>query len=117
MPYITEEVWNWEYSKDEDMASSVHKSPWPSVTEFEGIPETKYPELYEVLIGLVNPIRKAKAEANISLAAPVSKIEVKCPSGLNEICQILLKDITSMLHVTEYYISEGNEKIEVLVHI
>lgn len=117
LPYITEEVWNWEYSKDEDMASSVHKSPWPSVNEFEGIPETKYPELYEVLIGLVNPIRKAKAEANISLAAPVSKIEVKCPSGLYEICQILLKDVISMLHVNEYTILEGNEKVEVFVHI
>ncbi len=117
LPYITEEVWNWEYSNDKDMSPSVHKSPWPSMREFDGIAEEKYPGLYEVLIGLINPIRKAKTEANISLAAPINRIDVQCPPMFNEVCQILIKDVVAMLHVNEYSICEGNEKIEVFVHI
>ncbi|MGC8844818.1 MAG: valine--tRNA ligase [Candidatus Hydrogenedens sp.] len=117
LPYITEEIWSWEYSNDKDMANSIHRSPWPSIEEFNEVPPTKYPELYEDLILLINPIRKAKADANISLAAPVSKIEVKCPTTKNEACQILLKDVVAMLHVKEYRLIEGNEKIEVLVYI
>ncbi len=117
LPYITEEIWNWEYANDEDMANSVHKSPWPSIKEFDGVPETKYPQLYEVMTALINPIRKAKTEANISLAAPVSKIEISCPDSMSEQCKVLIKDVSAMLHVNEYVLTEGNEKLEVLVHI
>lgn len=117
LPYITEEIWNWEYAKDEGMRSSVHKSPWPAMREFEGVSETKYPDLYEVLVELISPIRKAKTDANISVAAPVSKIEIKCPATMNEMCNLLVKDVVAMLHVNEYNIQTGNGKIEVLVYI
>ncbi|HOV34058.1 MAG TPA: hypothetical protein PLX23_11935, partial [Candidatus Hydrogenedens sp.] len=66
---------------------------------------------------LISPIRKAKTDANISVAAPVSKIEIKCPTSMNEMCNLLVKDVVAMLHVNEYNIQTGNGKIEVIVHI
>ena len=35
-PYIAEEVWNWAYAEDAGMANTVHRSPWPTLAEFDG---------------------------------------------------------------------------------
>lgn len=117
LPYITEEIWNWEYSKDKDMHTSIHKSPWPSPVEFDGIQKCKFKGFYEQMIEIITPIRKAKTEANISMAAPVRKVIVKCPEKNREIVQLILPDVCSMLRVEEYEIRTGNASMEVLVEI
>src|SRR5262249_51392564 len=36
LPYITEEVWSWAYA-EETGHMSIHKAPWPSSADFDGI--------------------------------------------------------------------------------
>ncbi|MCX8065655.1 MAG: valine--tRNA ligase [Candidatus Hydrogenedentes bacterium] len=119
LPYITEEIWSWEYSKDEGMHTSIHRSPWPSLVEFEGIQNCKFDKFYELMVQIITPIRKAKTEANISMAAPVKKVVVKCSEKNYEISQIILPEVCAMLKVGEYDfdIDNGNESFEVFVEI
>ena len=74
IPYITEEVWSWVYAQDTGMRSSVHRSPWPTLAEFDAIPAPQFPETYAAAIAVVDIVRRAKADNNLSMARP------HCPS-------------------------------------
>ncbi len=117
LPYITEEIWHWEYSNDNDMHTSVHKSSWPSLSEFDEIPECKFENFYQQLVNIITPIRKAKTEANISMAAPVKKVVVNCPDKDYQMIQTIVPDVCAMLRVEEYEIKRGNQSVEVVVEV
>ncbi|MBX3177645.1 MAG: valine--tRNA ligase [Candidatus Hydrogenedentes bacterium] len=98
-PYITEEVWSWAYAGDAGMANTVHRSPWPSLAEFEGVPAPAHADTYNVTIAAADAVRKAKADANVSMAAPVRHVAFTVVEKAQPGLEATLEDIQRMLKI------------------
>src|SRR5690606_13190816 len=106
--YLTEEVWSWAYSADPDMHDSVHRSPWPSLEEFATIAAPTQAATYDTAIAVVEAVRKAKAEANLSMKAPVKRVMVTAPAATLDALRPAIDDIVRMLHIDSLDIAEGD---------
>ncbi len=107
VPYIAEEVWSWLYAGDPDMKPSVHASPWPSLAEFEAVPAPEAESTYAVTLAVLDAVRKAKADANVSMAAPVAKVTVTAKPAALEVLGRTLDDIKRMLKIEAAELAEG----------
>lgn len=120
LPYIAEEVWNWAYGDDADMQAFVHRSPWPGLEEFAGIPAPAVPETHEVTIAVLEAVRKAKTDANVSMAAPVAQVTVTATGNVKAALDATLNDVVQMLHIEQIEIvdakpAEGYVAVETIV--
>ncbi len=80
LPYVTEEVWSWSYA-GEGREASVHTSPWPSLTEFEEVPNTYGSDTYDAAAEILSKIRGAKSIGKRSLKWPVERLIVTGPAA------------------------------------
>jgi valyl-tRNA synthetase len=107
LPYLTEEIWHWSYAGDGDMHDSIHRSPWPTVDEFAAIPAPSSTLLYPAAVAVIEAIRKAKAEANLSMKAPVKQVTITGTDEVLGALQAALDDITGMLHIEHIELAVG----------
>ncbi len=107
IPYITEEVWSWVYSGDAGMHPSVHRSPWPAIEEIATVPAPKAEDTYNAVVGVIESVRRAKADNNQSMAAPVEKIVVTLQPRIRTAVESALDDIQRMLRINAVEIVEG----------
>ncbi|MBI2434174.1 MAG: valine--tRNA ligase [Candidatus Hydrogenedentes bacterium] len=115
IPYIAEEVWSWLYAHDPDMRVSVHSSPWPSLDELSAVPAPASPETYGATVSVLDAVRRAKAEANVSMAAPVARVLVKAGVIAAKALRPALDDIQRMLKITELELLEDAAAAAVVV--
>jgi valyl-tRNA synthetase len=108
VPYITEEVWQWAYAGDSDMKPSVHTSPWPSLAELATIPEPNAAGLWATTVEVVDLLRKAKADASKSLAAPLASADIIVKAGNVPALESALDDIKRMLRVGSINVAAGD---------
>ena len=110
LPYLCDEIWHWAYSDDDGMANNVHKSPWPTVDELANIPEPQLPKIYEDTLRVIDIVRKAKSDSNMSIKAPVAELEVKTKGDtLVQVLNTTRDDVMRMLSVETYAIGEGHD--------
>jgi valyl-tRNA synthetase len=90
LPFVTEEVWSWWQQ------GSVHAAAWPDARDIAAVlPEhgaeafTQYSRVTEVL----GDIRKRKAEARLSPAAPLARVVVKNSEQLEQWPAEVLSDL------------------------
>ena len=107
LPFLTEDIWGWAYSSDADMNPSIHRSPWPSIQEFASIPAPRNGDTWEATIAVVDAVRKAKADANKSMKAPVKHVGVTAERAIIDSLQCTREDIIGMLHIEAMEYSEG----------
>ena len=107
LPYITEEVWHWAYSGDPGMHESVHRSPWMTLEEIASVPEPESPRSWPLTMEVVEAVRKAKAEANISIKAPVQRVDVTCSVDDRAALDHTVIDITRMLSIEEFEVHDA----------
>jgi valyl-tRNA synthetase len=69
LPYVTEEVWSWWRE------GSVHTAPWPTVEDLAGVEEAD-PALLTAVAAVLQRVRKAKSQAQISMRGEVERVEV-----------------------------------------
>ncbi|GMU93948.1 MAG: valine--tRNA ligase [Candidatus Hydrogenedentota bacterium] len=100
MPFLTEEIWHWAYSNDADMHDSVHRSPWPVADEFEKVAPPTHAATYDAMVAVIEAVRKAKAEANLSMKAPVQHVGVTATTETIQALAPCLDDVRGMLHIT-----------------
>lgn len=112
-PYITEEIWQWAFAADSDMNPSVHKSPWPSLAEIESIPAPQQEALWTVTLAVVEQVRKAKADASLSMAAPVKSVNITCTPDAKKCIETAADDITRMLRIEALTITEADGDMQV----
>ncbi len=110
LPFLTEEVWHWSYTADPDMRESVHISPWPTPEEFAAVPRPSHEDLYPAIVEVLEAVRKAKAEANSSMSAPVRRVTVTARDYTLATLEPVLDDITGMLHIDTIDLVEGTPK-------
>ncbi|MFO7776080.1 MAG: valine--tRNA ligase [Candidatus Hydrogenedentota bacterium] len=107
LPFLTEEVWNWAYANDDDMRFSIHLSPWPSLEEFAAIPEPASADTYASALAVIDAVRKAKAEASLSMKAPVPRVAIAGPSQTLAAFEAARDDVCRMLHIEALETAEG----------
>ncbi len=107
VPYVTEEIWHWHYATDADMHDSIHRSPWPGEAEFAAIPAPAHAAVYPATVAVCDAVRKAKADANKSMAAPVERLAVTAPAATLVALQASLDDIRGMLNIADTALHEG----------
>jgi valyl-tRNA synthetase len=74
VPFITEEVWSWKL-RDETGMTSIHRAPWPSLTDFDGIAPPSSERLLDLTIAAITAVRKFKADAKVSVMAALESLE------------------------------------------
>ncbi len=116
VPYITEEVWSWVYSGKDGMGESVHRSPWPVLSELAAVPAPQATDTYAAVVAVVEAVRKAKADASQSMAAPVARIVVTHKPGLRAALESAQGDIQRMLRIEAVELAES-EAVEGLVAV
>ncbi|HIA47537.1 MAG TPA: valine--tRNA ligase [Candidatus Hydrogenedentes bacterium] len=99
VPFITDEVWHWAYSGDADMHDSVHRSPWPTLSEFASIPEPSDSGTWAATMEVVDAVRKAKANAQMSVKAPVESLQVTHTQAFIDSLAPALGDLMEMLRI------------------
>jgi valyl-tRNA synthetase len=107
IPFITEEVWQWGYAEDADMHASIHKSPWPALEEFGAVEAPTSAQTYDATVVVLDAVRKAKAEANKSMAAPVARVVMTTTAEIRAALEVALDDIRKMLNIEETAFAEG----------
>lgn len=103
VPYITEEIWNWEFSGEAD---SVHCAPWPTADELEAVAAPASEHSWQAALMLTEQVRKVKADANLSMAAPVQEAKIACAPAWLEGVQAIAPDIIRMLRVENWSVEE-----------
>ena len=91
-PTITEEVWSWVFAKETGY-QSVHKAPWPSLSEFGNITAPRSAQSFAVACEAIGAVRKAKTESEIGLGKPLSKLTLVAPPEFIEQSTLVLPDI------------------------
>lgn len=99
LPYLTEEIWSHEYAQDSDMHSSIHRSPYPTLEEFAVVPPPTHAETYSTLTQIIDAVRKAKADANVSMAKPVAQARISATPSVLKSVESVLEDVRRMLHI------------------
>jgi len=109
MPFITEEVYQL-YFKQYDGAESIHTSAWP-VHNVEDINEESE-QIGDVLINIVQAVRKEKSTAQLSMKASVKKLYVS--SDLTEVqFQEIKQEIEKSLFVESIVYATGAFDVKV----
>jgi valyl-tRNA synthetase len=106
VPYISEEIWNWEFSGE---AVSVHCAPWPTVNELEGVSAPVSGQSWQSALMLTEQVRKVKADANLSMAAPVKDAKIRCNPGWLAGVEAVAPDIIRMLRVDKWSVQEDGD--------
>ena len=96
LPFVTEEVWSWWRPR------SVHLAPWPTTADL-GSPATgnDSDQLLDVVSAALQPIRRAKSEAKVSMRAEVSRLVARGDRQLLTLFQSALSDIVAAGSVRE----------------
>jgi len=94
MPHITEEIYQ-KYYKEHEKKESVHITEWPKAN-LKMIKEDAE-KLGEVVNLVVEAVRKAKSEKNVSLKEPVKTIKVSAKAKYVEF-EDVIEDIKGVCH-------------------
>lgn len=116
LPFMAEEVWHWCFSGDGGMHASVHRSPWPTVEELASIPDPASRDTYAATVAVLDAVRKAKAEANLSMKAPVAKTLITAGNDVLETLRSIEDDLKGMLHIEKVEWADGDPG-EAMVHV
>jgi valyl-tRNA synthetase len=68
LPFVTEEVWSWWRE------GSIHRAPWPSSDEFDGI--TGDARVLAATSEVLTAVRRAKSDARTSMRTGVASLQV-----------------------------------------
>jgi valyl-tRNA synthetase len=73
LPFVTEEVWSWWQS------GSIHRAPWPSPAEIEGVAsrDPAGSEALRIATDVLGEIRRAKSESRRGMKAVVARAVVR----------------------------------------
>jgi valyl-tRNA synthetase len=93
LPFVTEEVWSWWQE------GSIHRAKWPNAQDFA--PETHgFAPLMPALSKVLSAVRRAKTEAQVSMKAPVTDLEISAHATLLAQLKHCDADLVAASHVT-----------------
>jgi len=102
VPYICEEIWQWHFVGDPDMHTSIHRSPWPTLEAIAAVPEPAHTAAWPAAIRIVEHVRRAKADANLSMAAPGKQVSVVCTPTWEKAVGAVADDVQRTLRIASW---------------
>jgi valyl-tRNA synthetase len=95
LPYITEEIWSWQYGKLAGQAKSVHRATWPKVMTVASSNAATAPnaEVFALAKEVVSFVRGEKTTQRKSLMWPVSTLEVRGSTANLEALLTIAEDV------------------------
>jgi len=100
------------------MHPSVHRSPWPSPEEFTAVPAPEHAVTWQAAIRIVEHVRRAKADASLSMAAPVKEAAVVCTPDWQQAIEAISDDLCRTMRIETWSLASGTPQegdIEVTV--
>jgi valyl-tRNA synthetase len=70
LPYISEEVWSWQFAATTGHAS-IHRAPWPGARDFAGVAVPADAASFDAAAACLAAINKGKSEAGASVGREV----------------------------------------------
>jgi valyl-tRNA synthetase len=104
MPYITEEVYSL-YFKDKENKESIHISNWPKYNENYVDKNSEF--VGDLMVDIVQRVRKFKSEKQISLKEDLSKIIIKCSEKDRKLLELIIQDIKAVTKVKDIEFDKG----------
>jgi len=92
LPYITEEVWSWVFAQ-ETGHKSVHKAPWPTLSELAGIAPPTDPRCFETAVACWTAINKRKSEMGASVARPTNRLVLAANAATLASLRYVVEDV------------------------
>ena len=106
MPFITEEIWQLYYKNHEE-SESIHTSAWPKYDE--NLVDEESEKAGDLVIQIINEIRKYKAENQLSLKEELQKITITGTAEELELLTKTLNDIKNTGRIQEIELEEAEE--------
>jgi valyl-tRNA synthetase len=101
LPYITEEVWSWVFAAETGQRS-IHTAPWPSSEDFAGIAPPDSPVSFDLAMGCLNAINKAKSEGGASAGRVIERAVLSANAATLAALQPVLGDVVGAARCLAY---------------
>ncbi len=111
LPFITEEVWSWDFASDEKGAS-IHRAPWPTVAELAHIPEPAQPRSFELARSVFGAVNKRKTELGGSMGRPVTSLVFAAKGEAKTALEAVFADIRWACRAREWTWAEAGAGVE-----
>ncbi|HKJ84642.1 MAG TPA: class I tRNA ligase family protein, partial [Spirochaetia bacterium] len=100
LPFITEEIWSWSFAT-ETGHPSIHRAPWPTASELDGVPKPRHRESLAAAAAALGAIHKAKTLSGISIGAPMERFELACSTEDRVMMEGVVADVAAAGRVGE----------------
>ena len=108
LPFVTEEIWSWAYASETGLPS-IHRAPWPQVSELAGVPAPRCSASLEIARAALSAVHRQKTLAGKSLGAPVEHIVLACPPDAREPLLLVADDVAAAARVAELRVAGTGE--------
>ena len=92
IPYIAEEVWSWAFAEEKG-EPSIHRSAWPSATDFAEAPAPASVGSFDISAACLAAINKSKADAEVSMGREVETLSIGAGAATLERLAPVLGDV------------------------
>jgi valyl-tRNA synthetase len=104
LPFVCEEVWSWWRE------GSVHRAPWPSVTELEA--HVGDPAVFRITSEVLTAVRRAKSDAKASMAAEVASVTIAAAPESLALIRQAEADLKGAARAVEMAYAEGEFAVD-----
>ena len=108
LPYVTEEVWSWW------RPGSIHRAPWPTVTEL-GSAAASDPGAVDAVGAALIGIRGAKSQAKVSMRAELARVEIAGPEELVRAAELAADDLRAAGKIVGDLVFTADDSTEISV--
>jgi valyl-tRNA synthetase len=121
LPYITEEVWSWDYARrlqaeldgsdGDDLppaACSVHRAAWPAAAEFAPLGEPADSDSFAVAKACLAAIHRHKTQAAVSVARAVDSIRLAAHPSTIRVAEAVAGDVISAVRAESFELVEDD---------
>ncbi|MCG8572253.1 MAG: valine--tRNA ligase, partial [Spirochaetes bacterium] len=116
LPFITEEIWSWEYS-DLTHRSSIHQANWPTIDEFDQYQNLNNDVLFNAVKGCLKVIHKYKSENHLAIGQPLDHLTICAGHEFLELIKSCQEDLKNAARVGAFYWKEINSLGENTIEI
>jgi len=109
IPFITEEIYQNLYKKNEKEAS-IHISSWP---EFDkSFVDKEREEIGDVAVAIISSVRQYKSNKGLPLNSPIERLTIECDKKLQRRLKEVFEDIKGTVKINQIEFEKGDFDLE-----
>jgi valyl-tRNA synthetase len=109
LPYVTEEAWSWGFAEAEG-APTIHRAPWPSSSDFSGLPAADG-STFDAACGFLEAVRRAKSGAGATVGRHLAALRVAASPATVGLLEACLDDLVAAARA-EGHVLEARDGLE-----